>query len=287
MAIKIDSHTQIYGIIGYPVRHSFSPLMHNAAFKACRLNALYVAFEVPPENLRDAILGMKSLGISGLNVTVPHKETCIPFLDEVYPTSRIIGAVNTIHLKDGRLIGYNTDGRGFIRALKEMLKIKPRGKRFFILGAGGAARAVGFNLIKEGAETVTFYDVVRSKAENLVIDLRLNFPNCRIELASSIPKGGLRDFDCLVNATPVGMKKGDPSVIDPKAFHSKFAVCDLIYNPPQTKLIKIAKQKRLKAMNGLGMLLYQGVISWEIWTGKKAPVGVMKKALEKAVSQSR
>lgn len=284
MAIMIDSHTQIYGIIGYPVRHSFSPAMHNAAFKARRLNAVYLAFEVRPENLKDAFWGVKALGICGLNITIPHKEACIPFLEEVYPIARIIGAINTIHLKDGRLIGYNTDGRGFIRALKEVLKIKPRGKKFFILGAGGAARAIGFNLVKEGAKEVAFYDVVRSKAENLVIDLRLHFPNCRIELVSSLPKSSLRDFDCLINATPVGMKKSDPLVIDPKVFHSRLAVCDLIYNPPQTRLIKIAKQKRLKAMNGLGMLLYQGVIAWELWTGKKAPVAVMRKALEKAVS---
>jgi len=286
MVSKIDAHTQLYGVIGYPVRHSFSPAMHHAAFHKAKLNAVYLALEVHPENLKDALAGIKALGISGLNVTVPHKEACIPFLDDVYPTAKLIGAVNTIHLKDGKLIGYNTDGRGFIRALKEILKVNPKGKRFFILGAGGASRAVGFNLAKEGAKVVTFYDIVRSKAENLVIDLRLNFPNCSIQLASTLPRH-LKDFDCLINATPVGMKKNDPLLIDPKVFHPKLAVCDLIYNPSRTKLLKLAKAKRLKTMNGLGMLLYQGVIAWELWTGKKAPVSVMKRALEKAIFYSQ
>jgi len=285
MAIKINSHTQIYGIIGYPVRHSFSPYMHNAAFQKAKLNAVYLAFEVSPENLRDALLGMKVLGISGVNVTVPHKEACIPFLDEIYPTAKLIGAVNTIHLKDGKLIGYNTDGKGFIRALEVILKLKPKGKRFFILGAGGAARAIGFSLVQEGAKEVVFYDIVRSKAENLVIALRSNFPNAKIDLMPSLPNSPLKEFDCLVNATPIGMKKEDPIVIDPKLFHPKLFVCDLVYNPPQTKLLKAARSKHLKVMNGLGMLLYQGVLSWEIWTGKKAPISTMREALEKAVKK--
>ena len=285
MAIKINSHTQIYGIIGYPVRHSFSPYMHNAAFQKAKLNAVYLAFEISPENLRDALLGMKVLGISGVNVTVPHKEACIPFLDEIYPTAKLIGAVNTIHLKDGKLIGYNTDGKGFIRALEVILKLKPKGKRFFILGAGGAARAIGFSLVQEGAKEVVFYDIVRSKAENLVIALRSNFPNAKIDLMPSLPNSPLKEFDCLVNATPIGMKKEDPIVIDPKLFHPKLFVCDLVYNPPQTKLLKVARSKHLKVMNGLGMLLYQGVLSWEIWTGKKAPISTMREALEKAVKK--
>jgi shikimate dehydrogenase len=278
----IDSHTQLYAVIGYPVRHSFSPLMHSAAFRARKINAVYLAFEVSPENLKDALGGIKSLGILGLNVTLPHKEACIPFLDEVEPTAKLIGAVNTLHLKDGKLIGYNTDGQGFIRALKETLKIKPKGKRFFILGAGGASRAVGFNLAKEGAKAISFYDVVRSKAENLVIDLRLNFPNCKIRLASSLPQH-LKDFDCLINATPVGLKKNDPLILNPVSLHPKLAVCDLIYNPAQTKLLKLAKSRRLRTMNGLGMLLYQGVIAWELWIGRKVPVAAMRKVLEREI----
>ncbi|MCM8765445.1 MAG: shikimate dehydrogenase, partial [Candidatus Omnitrophica bacterium] len=203
------------------------------------------------------------------------------------PTAKIIGAVNTIVLKEGKLIGYNTDGKGFIQALEKILRIKPRGKRFFILGAGGAARAIGFNLVKEGAKEVTFYDIARSKAENLVIDLRVHFPNAKLELATSLPSSSLKEFDCLINATPVGMRKNDPLIIDPKLFHPKLVVCDLIYNPPQTPLLKFAKSKRLKTMNGLGMLLYQGVLSWELWTGKKAPVLVMRKALEKAIARQK
>lgn len=285
--INIDAHTQLYGIIGYPVRHSFSPYMHNAAFQKLKLNALYLAFEVPPENLRDALLGIKALGIRGVNVTIPHKETCIPFLDEVYPTAKLIGAVNTICVREGRLIGYNTDGKGFILALEKILKVRPKGKTFFILGAGGAARAIGFSLIQEGAKEIAFYDIVRSKAEDLVIDLKQNFPNAKIKLISNLPNYPLKEFDCLINATPVGMKKNDPLIIEPKVFYPKLVVCDLIYNPPQTPLLKFAKSKRLKTMNGLGMLLYQGVLSWELWTGKKAPVSVMRKALEKAIARQK
>jgi shikimate dehydrogenase len=281
----IDSHTQIYGIIGYPVRHSFSPQMHNAAFKAAKLNARYLAFEVTPHNLSEALSGIRSLGICGLNITIPHKEAVASLIDSLDPTAKLIGAVNTIHLKDGKLIGYNTDGRGFIRALKEELKIIPAGRRFFIFGAGGAARAVGFNLAKEGAKKIAFYDALRPKAEKLALDLRHNFPNCKVQIASGLPLPLLEDFDCLVNATPCGMKNSDPLIVDPRFFHPGLIVCDLIYNPLRTKLLKAAQAKRLKTMNGLGMLLYQGVISWEIWTGKKAPVGIMKKVLTNIVTR--
>ncbi|MCM8763654.1 MAG: shikimate dehydrogenase, partial [Candidatus Omnitrophica bacterium] len=155
----------------------------------------------------------------------------------------------------------------------------------FVLGAGGASRAIGFNLLRAGAKEIVFYDLVRSKAEKLVIDLRLHFPNSGVGLAGSSPSSPLKDFDCLINATPVGMHKDDPLVVEPKVFHPRLSVCDLIYNPPKTKLLKIAQSKHLKTMNGLGMLLYQGAISWELWTGKKAPVSVMKKVLEKAISK--
>lgn len=282
----IDGSTKIYGIFGYPIKHTLSPLMHNAAFESLNLNAAYLPFEVRPEELKRAVESIRALGICGLNITIPHKERIIPFLDELSPEAESIGAVNTIVVGNRRLTGYNTDGIGFMVALRKDLEISPKGKDIFILGAGGAARAISFVLAKEGVNSIILFDLIKSRTQGLAKDLRKNFPQCLVKaIYSPIDHLTLSNINILINATPVGMNKDDPLVFDPKLLHSKLIVCDLIYNPLETKLLSIAKRKCLKTMNGIGMLLYQGALSFQLWTGRRAPIEVMRKALYSGVGR--
>jgi shikimate dehydrogenase len=282
--MMVSGKTKIYGIFGYPVEHTFSPAMHNAAFRKLGINACYVPFAVHPENLAAATKAVIPLGLCGLNVTVPHKEKIIPHLDELSEEARLIGAVNTIEVKKGRLIGHNTDGRGFLRSLRERAKYDPVGQRFLFIGSGGAARAVGFSLALAGAEKITFCDMDREKADLLARDIR---DRTGVD-AGTITRDELKVFaasaGCLINATPLGLKKGDPLPIPSDSIDRRHLVCDLVYNPPETKLLKAANARGAKGMTGLGMLLFQGVIAFEIWTdGVQAPVSIMKNALMKQI----
>jgi len=256
--------------------------MHNAAFKRLGLDAIYLVFEVAPKGLGDAIAAIRGLGIAGINVTIPHKEAVIKYLDDLSQEAKLIGAVNTIVNKNGKLTGHNTDVFGFIKALKEDLKFDPRGKNIFILGAGGAAKAVAFGLAQKGAKRIVLTDVADEKALELACDVELK-TNCAC-LALPCGSPGIKEMilnsQLLVNATPCGMKDADPAAIDPKLLHKGLAVFDLVYNK-NTKLIKAAKRMGLRASGGLDMLLYQGARAFELWTGKKAPVEVMRKALKK------
>lgn len=281
--MRIDNNTKIFGLLGCPVRHSLSPVMHNAAFGELGINAVYLCFEVRPEDLKGAVGGLKALGISGANVTVPHKVEIINLLDELEDEVKSIGSVNTVKNLEGRLIGFNTDGIGFIKSLKEDLDIEPKAKNFFIFGAGGAGRAVGFNLAKEGANQIYFFDAIKMRAEKLVERLREQFQNCTISSVSQISPSTFEVVDVIINATPQGMKEEDFLLFDLNFVSPKTAIYDLIYNPKETKLVKEAKKRKLKAVNGLGMLLHQGAESFKIWTQKNAPLEVMKKALLKAL----
>jgi len=279
----ISGKTKIYGIFGHPVEHTFSPGMHNAAFKKLGMNACYVAFAVPPERLGEAAKAVVPLGLGGLNVTVPHKEKIIPFLDDLSEEARLIGAVNTIEVREGRLIGHNTDGRGFLRSLKEQVKYNPRGKKFLFVGSGGAARAVGFSLALAGAGKIVFRDIDVEKAARLARDISEKTGAESVAITEDHLAGAIAEADCLINATPMGLKKGDPLPLSRVSIHKKHLVCDLVYNPPETQFLKAAKAQGARPFSGLGMLLYQGVIAFEIWTGKKAPVPVMKSALRRQI----
>jgi shikimate dehydrogenase len=255
--------------------------MHNSAFTALKMDACYVPFPVHPDRLREAVGAVIPLRLSGLNITVPHKEKIIPYLDELSQEARLIGAVNTIEIREEKLIGHNTDGRGFLRSLKEQAGFNPKGKRFLLIGSGGAARAVAFSLALSGASKILLRDVDAEKADLLAGDIskKTNIP------VFSIPENALSsaasEADCLINATPLGLKKGDPLPVPNGIIEARHLVADLVYNPPATPLLKAAKAKKAKVLSGLGMLLFQGVIAFEIWTGKKAPVAVMQKALSR------
>ena len=275
----ISGKTGIFGIFGHPVEHTFSPGMHNAAFKKMGTNACYVPFAVSPENLGDAVKAIVPLGLRGLNVTVPHKQKVLPYLDELSEEARLIGAVNTIEIRDGRLIGHNTDGRGFLRSLREDAGFNPKDKSFLFIGSGGAARAVGFSLALGGAKKIAFHDVDTLKASSLAQDIRQKTGTGAGAISADQLAASAEEADCLINATPLGLKRSDPLPIAKALVMKKHLVCDLVYNPPETALLKVAKARGAKRFSGLGMLLFQGVIAFEIWTGKKAPVLVMKKAL--------
>jgi len=276
---KRFSH-KLYGLIGNPVEHSLSPYMHNAAFSRLNIDAAYLPFLVEKGKLGPAISALKRTGISGFNVTVPFKSECIKYLDRIDPLAKAIGAVNTVVNKDRKLIGYNTDCTGFLRSVKEDLRFSPKGRDIFLLGAGGAARAVAFGLAKSNAKTIMIYDIMPLKVNALITDVKKSFP------AVDIIASGFKDMPrliqgcrLLVNCTPVGMRSKDPLPIEAKLLHKGLKVYDIVYTPLKTRLVKTAEGKSIKAVNGINMLLYQGVLAFELWTGRKAPVSLMRKEL--------
>jgi shikimate dehydrogenase len=279
----ISGKTKIYGIFGYPVEHTFSPGMHNAAFKKLGMDACYVPFAVRPDELETAVRAIASLGLRGLNVTVPHKEKVIAYLDDLSEEARLIGAVNTIEVRDRTLIGHNTDGRGFLRSLKENAGLNPKGKRFLFIGSGGAARAVGFSLALAGAKKILFRDLDEIKAGALARDIHEKTGADAGAIRGEDLSASAEEADCLINATPLGLRKTDPLPIAKDLILKKHLVCDLVYNPPDTALLKAVKARGANGLAGLGMLLYQGVIAFELWTNKKAPAPVMKSALSKQI----
>lgn len=279
----ISGSTAVYGIFGYPVTHTFSPGMQNTAFQALGIDACYLPFAVRPEALGDAVRSMRVLGIHGLNITVPHKERVIPHLDELSEEARLIGAVNTIEVREGKLVGHNTDGRGFLRSLREDARFRPKGRRFLFIGSGGAARAVGFSLALAGAAWIRFIDLDREKAAALAGDIRSRTGADAAAIEEDALSGTAREADALINATPLGLKKADPLPLHPRHLRKGHLVCDLVYNPPVTPLLKAARAAGAKRMPGLGMLLFQGVIAFEIWTGRKAPVEKMRSALKRQI----
>ncbi|MCX5702248.1 MAG: shikimate dehydrogenase [Candidatus Omnitrophica bacterium] len=276
-------YTKIYGVLGYPAKHSLSPVMHNAAFKALRINAEYKIFEIEPSELNIFLSSLAKNNIFGLNVTVPYKEKVMPSLDSISSEAELIGAVNTIKVSKSRLEGFNTDGSGFLKSLSEDLNFEPKGKNIAILGAGGAAKAVSVCLSKTKPKAIAIYDIDKPKLMALVSHLKKIFGDVNYAAVNSVAELDMPNLDLLINATPIGMKDSDPCLVNPDALHSKLLVYDLIYNPAETKLLALAKEVGAKVSNGLGMLLHQGALSFELWTDKKAPVKVMREVLEKEV----
>jgi shikimate dehydrogenase len=278
---------KIYGVLGHPAGHSLSPAMQNAAFKAAGFDAEYGIYDVAPEALDDFLSGFVSNGISGLNVTIPHKIKTKEYLERhgsLDAFAKKMGAVNTVKAgADGKLRGYNTDGPGFYRSLVEDLKFEPEGKSVFVLGSGGAATAVVMYL-GNGPKKIFIADVDKDKTAALKDRYLKHYDGSRISVVDPADmKDKLDSCDLLVNATPIGMKAGDPSPVSSQIFHRGLRIYDLVYNRPATQLVSEASRAKLHAVTGLGMLLYQGAISFEIWTDIKAPVDVMRKALKEAL----
>lgn len=261
----------IYGLVGYPVSHSLSPLMHNAAFKELKLDCVYELFSLKEEELGGFFKELRGTGspIFGLNVTIPYKEKAIKYLDGLNLYAQKTMAVNTIVIsKDRKLSGFNTDGPGFLAHITE-LGFDTAKKKVALLGCGGAARAIisVLCLLPERPASLKIYDIDKDKADQLVKDLGLRLNIDCVEVVHSIDDLDIAHADLLVNATPIGMKESDPCLIEEDVFRKGMLVYDLIYNPAQTKLLKMAKSKGAKTSNGLGMLFYQGVLAFQHWAG--------------------
>ncbi len=284
----ISGKTRLCGVIGDPIEHTMSPVMHNAAFRQMGLDYLYVPFRVKQEELARAMQGMRALNIRGLNVTIPHKVAVIQFLDRLDPLAEKIGAVNTIVNDDGVLSGYNTDGAGFLRALLEK-KIEPQGKNIVIVGAGGASRAISFFLADRGAHLVILNRLLELDwAKELASRISQIF-NKEVEALELNRENLIRALgkaDILVNATSVGMTPNiDETPVASDLLKPELTVFDVVYNPIKTRLLREAEAAGAKIINGIDMLVWQGALAFEKWTGVKAPVELMRQETVKVLEQ--
>lgn len=273
-------HTRVLGVFGHPISHSLSPVMHNAAIRALNIDYIYVPFHVMPGSLAKAVEGIRAMEITGVNVTIPHKEHVIEYLDEISEYSKRIRSVNTIINVDGHLRGDTTDGPGFVRSATAAWG-KLDGCRTLILGAGGSAKAVAFALAEIGCEIV-IANRTRERAVELAVGLREVFQAGKFgvvdldgqALGEEIPK-----IDLVVNTTSLGMHPDvDGIPMPPDLLRPHLLVYDLVYNPARTRLVIEAERRGAKAVTGLEMLVYQGALSFEMWTGLEAPIAVMKEA---------
>ena len=273
------------GIIGYPIGHSISPVFQQAALDYHSLDARYEAWEVDPQSLPQFIQGLRSPETWGINVTVPHKEAVMPHLDHVDEWARWGGAVNTVVNEGDRLSGYNTDGTGFLRALEEYGHFSPEGKRVLILGAGGSAKGVALALARRGAAAITIANRTLGRAQSLAELLRDHGPKA-VAISLDDSREAAAQSDLLVNCTSLGMVHGpgeNSSPVHAGDIPSQALVYDLVYNPAETPLLRDAAGAGAATLGGLPMLVYQGAASFELWTGKKAPVEVMLRSARGAL----
>lgn len=288
----ITGRTKLVGILGHPITHTLSPAMHNAAFAALGIDFAYLPFDVRPEELKNAVAGIRALSIVGVNVTVPHKETVLDSLDVVTEAAGLIGAVNTIVNHDGRLTGYNTDAIGFLKALEDT-GFDPRGKEAAVLGAGGAARAVGAALGMSRIRRITFFNRTLERAK----ELAQMVAGATGVQSTAVPweemgKSGMsiiRSADIVVQTTSIGMhpREAECPPVPADAFRKDQVVVDLVYNPAPTRFLKRAAAAGARTQDGVRMLLHQGAAAFELWTGRPAPITVMENALKTAQAASQ
>jgi shikimate dehydrogenase len=274
----INGRTELYGVIGNPVRHSLSPAIHNGAFKRLGWNAVYLAFEI--KNLEEALRGMRGFEVKGVSVTHPFKTKVIPFLDKVEGLAKKVKAVNTIVNRRGMLIGYNTDGKGALDALEVKMNLK--GKRVVVLGAGGAARAIGFGLREKDCQLII---ANRSQDRGEALSRELKCPFLPMSTLVRMKAGEL-EADVMINATSLGMYPGDRETPIPKRLlREGMAVMDIVYEPLETRFLREAKERGCLTINGLEMLVRQGAAQFEIWTGTRPDIAQIKKDLRRALEK--
>ncbi|OIN95476.1 MAG: shikimate dehydrogenase [Deltaproteobacteria bacterium CG1_02_45_11] len=272
--MAIDTHTALYCVLGNPVSHSLSPVMHNRAFAHTGYSGVYLAFKVT--DIAAAVTGIKALGIKGASITIPHKVAIMEFLDDIDEKATRIGAVNTIVNKDGRLYGYNTDWTGAMDALLEKTDIKD--KDVVMIGAGGAARAIGSGIVSEGGK-LTILNILEDEGELLAKDLEVNY----------YPLSYFNKVDCqiLINATPVGMTPNTEDMpVNRQSLKEGMVVMDIVYNPLKTRLLKEAENIGCVTIDGVAMFVYQGAAQFEMWTGQKAPVDLMRQVVLKTLQNT-
>jgi len=281
--VRIDGHTKLAFLLGHPVAHSLSPVIHQAAFAATGINAAYLPWAVAPDRLAAAVQGLRAMeNLLGANVTVPHKEAIVPLLDGLTPEGEALGAVNTLLPRDDKLVGDNTDGAGFLAALREDPGCETAGLIAVVLGAGGAARAVAMSLARAGARQIVLVNRSLDRGRLLAELVAVRYPACEVTvqaLHSAWRVTELPEIRLLVNTTSVGLHSSDPPLFDYASLPAQIMVCDLIYNPLETALLRAARSRGCRVANGMGMLVHQGALAFERWMGKPAPVHAMRDAV--------
>lgn len=286
MEKRITGHTELIGLMAYPIRHSSSPAMQNEAFATLGLDYAYLAFEVDNDSLEDAVKGIRALKLKGSNVSMPNKTVVHKYLDEVSPAASLCGAVNTIVNDNGRLIGHITDGIGYMKSLKEE-GIDVIGKKMTIVGAGGAATAIEIQAALDGVKEISIFNIKDKFWDNALETVKKINENtsCKATLYDLADleklKEEIKDSYLFANATGVGMKplEGETYIPDKSFFRPDLIVTDVVYSPRETKMLKMAKEVGCKTMNGLGMMLFQGSAAFELWTGQPMPIDHMKEFL--------
>lgn len=283
-SVEINSNTKIIGVIGHPIKHTLSPMMHNYAFNKLNLDYVYLPFDISSTGLKDSLKGMVALGIRGFNVTIPHKERIMEYMDELSDSAKIVGAVNTIVNENGKLIGYNTDVNGIIKTLEEF-KNDINGKTVSVLGAGGAARSVIYTLINHfSVKKINIINRTIEKAESLKDYFSSKMLFEKIKTYELIPPDVteiLAKSKLIINASSIGMSPEDddsPTTI-PESFSKKQIVFDIVYNPRNTKFLALAKKQGALTINGLKMFVEQGAKSFELWTGEMMPTDQISELL--------
>jgi len=280
---RITSNTKLTALLGYPVKQSLSALMHNTAFGHLNLDYIYIPFDIEQKDLQTTVAGLKTLNFTGFNLTMPHKQEIIQYLDEISKEAKLIGAVNTVVKEKGRLIGYNTDGKGYIASLKEE-KIPVKNQKVVMVGSGGAAKSIAIQLAMEGVEEILLLNRTIKPAEEIADTIIENISGCHVkarEFNQSNLQKVLEKANILINCTPLGMysKKDNSIVEDERILRKDLVVSDLVYNPEETKLLRQGKNRGCKTINGLGMLIWQGALAFKVWTGEDMPVDVVREKM--------
>lgn len=286
---SLSGHTKPYAVLGHPIGHTLSPVMHNASITSLGLDAIYLAFDVAPDRLLEVLPAMQAMGFGGVNLTIPLKEIAFRGLKKLDPSARLLGAVNTVQFAaGGDIIGHNTDGYGFLKAMEEAFGEPVTGASVFVLGCGGAGRAVALMAAGAGAARIALADVDQVKRDAVAAELSNLHPQVMIAHVSTVADqaAACRTADIVVQATPVGMKETDQPLLGPDAFRAGQRAFDLIYMYPETVFMKQARLGGARTANGLGMLLHQGARAFTIWTGREPDVAAMRSALQSAVYTS-
>lgn len=274
----ISGHTKPFAVLGHPIGHTLSPVMHNASIQALGLDAIYLAFDVHPDRLLDVLAAMQAMGFGGVNLTIPLKEVAFRGLKKLDDSARLLGAVNTVQFAGGETIGHCTDGYGFLKALEESSGRGVAGEAIHVLGTGGAGRAVALTCARAGAKSISLFDIDPVRPKNVAAEIQKQFPAVTVTVG-----GDPKQADVVIQSTPVGMKKDDKSPLGPESFRQGQRAYDLVYMYPETGFMAAARAAGATAINGLGMLLHQGARAFQIWTGTEPRVDAMRSALEKAV----
>ncbi|VGO21435.1 shikimate dehydrogenase [Pontiella sulfatireligans] len=283
--MQLSGHTKPFAVLGHPIGHTLSPVMHNASMQELEFDGIYLALDVHPDRLMEVLPSMALMGFAGVNLTVPHKEVAFRGLEKLDASAKLFGAANTIEFTDGGMVGHNTDGYGFLKALEEAFGKSVEGDSIFVLGCGGAGRATALQAATEGAKSLVLADIDAERVQKLNDEIIGLTPN--VEIVQALDKATqvelCRGCDLVVQASPVGMRKDDPSLLPPEAFRAGQRAFDLIYMYPETAFLTTAREAGTDIANGLGMLLHQGARAFGIWTGAEPSVPAMRKALEDAV----